>query len=437
MGSVEDIAGLAERDDVNVLFVLIDTLRADHLGSYGYDRNTSPLLDGLASTGIRFDRQLAQSSWTKCSMASMWTGLYPSRTGVTRFDDVLQPAARLPAEILRDAGYRTAGVFRNGWVEGYFGFDQGFESYGRPPRNAMTQDFIRKNPTVKGGGSDYDVVDAAVEFLRIHGHERWFLYLHLMDIHEYTYDDETAVFGTAYSDVYDNAILRTNKAINTLVGHLNWRGDLDRTVVVIASDHGEAFSERGFEGHARNVYREETEVPLIIALPFRLPQPVVVRQRSANVDIWPTLLDLLGLPPLEPTDGRSRVPEILKSAGASLRPGDEIVPAADAPVFAHLDQNWGQRESKESPTVAVADDRLRYVMFRGVMGRIREQLYDFGSDRLEGEDVARANPDDLARMRESALEYLEREPPWEQATPDLELDEMQLNQLRALGYAVP
>ena len=88
-GSAEDIAGLADRNGLNVLFILIDTLRADRLGSYGYERETSPTLDLLASRGVRFGRQLSQSSWTKASMASLWTGLNPSRTGVTRFNPVL------------------------------------------------------------------------------------------------------------------------------------------------------------------------------------------------------------------------------------------------------------------------------------------------------------------------------------------------------------
>lgn len=84
LGDHTDIAKLHERDDVNLLFILIDTLRADRLGAYGYERDTSPVIDGLAATGVRFAEQLAQSSWTKCSMASLWTGLYPVRTGVTR-----------------------------------------------------------------------------------------------------------------------------------------------------------------------------------------------------------------------------------------------------------------------------------------------------------------------------------------------------------------
>ncbi|MBW2232886.1 MAG: sulfatase-like hydrolase/transferase, partial [Deltaproteobacteria bacterium] len=114
VGTSEDIAALRERDDLNVLFIVIDTLRAERLGAWGYERDTSPLLDRLASQGIRFDRHLSQSSWTKCSMASLWTGLYPARTGVTRFEQVLSPEAKLPAEILSEAGFRTAGLFRNG-----------------------------------------------------------------------------------------------------------------------------------------------------------------------------------------------------------------------------------------------------------------------------------------------------------------------------------
>ncbi len=79
------------------MLLVVDTLRADHLGSYGYARDTSPELDRLAATGARFDRHLSQSSWTKCSMASLWTGLYPARTGITRFDDVIPDEAELPA----------------------------------------------------------------------------------------------------------------------------------------------------------------------------------------------------------------------------------------------------------------------------------------------------------------------------------------------------
>ena len=431
LGTVEDIATLSERDDVNLLFVLIDTLRADRLHSYGYARETSPVIDQLARTGVRFARHLSQSSWTKCSMASLWTGLYPARSGVTRYDHQLPLEARMPAEILRDAGFRTTGIFRNGWVDAYFGFDQGFEVYTRPARTPLPPDVRRENPTLKDTGSDTDAVRAAEQFLRVYGRERWFLYLHFMDLHEYLYDEDTAVFGTTYSDVYDNAILRENRVLDQLLGLLAEEGYLENTLIVVASDHGEAFGERGFEGHAREVYRETTEVPLVFAFPFRLDPRVTVEARTRNVDIWPTLLDLLGLPAMEGADGRSRRPEILAAARGEPPPEDGTT------GIAHLDQRWGQRGQKAAPTVAVSEGPFRFVLSRKVDGHTREELFHAGRDPEELADRVEEDAPVARRLRKVAHEYLASEPPWQGGTPTLELDEMQLNQLRALGYAVP
>ena len=431
VGGINELLELKERDDVNVIFILIDTLRANRLRTYGYGRPTSPLFDDLAHEGIRFGRHLAQSSWTKCSMASLWTGLHPSRAGVTRFEHTVSAEATMPAEIFRDAGFRTAGIWRNGWVEGYFGFDQGFETYTRPTFAPVAESVRRANPTVTHGGTDIDLVNGAVEFLRLYGNERYFLYLHLMDLHEFVYDIETAKFGTSNSDIYDNAVLRTNHILDLLLGHLYALGQLDKTILVFGSDHGEAFGERGLEGHARAVYPETTEVPLIITLPFRLQPGVVVEQRTENIDIWPTVLDMLGLPPMQEIDGRSRMPEIL----AALR--GETPPEDDTVALAHLDQTWGQRVETSSPTVAVSEQGYRYVMFRGPKGTVREELYDANQDRGEAVSVAGDHPEVIARMRATAESYLDETPPWSDGAPTLELDEIQLNQLRALGYSLP
>jgi arylsulfatase A-like enzyme len=430
IGTADDVVALSKRKDVNVLFVLIDTLRASRLRTYGYARRTSPFFDLLALQGVRFGRHLSQSSWTKCSMASLWTGLYPQRSGVTRFEDVLPGEAKTAVEIFHDAGFRTAGIWRNGWVEGYFGFDQGFDLYMRPNYSAVPDELVRKNPTASGRGTDLGIVETAGEFLRIHGRERWFLYLHLMDVHEYTYDAESAQFGTHYADVYDNAVLHVNQVLATLFALLYHGGYLDRTLLIFASDHGEAFGERGTEGHARNVYPETTEVPLVFGLPFRLPAPAVVRQRTANVDLWPTVLALLGLPPLENVDGRSRVPEIV--AAVRGEPGPEDGTSA----IAHLDQTWGQRVETRSPNVAVTERGFRYLLFGAPNGMAREELYDAARDPDERKELAEDEPEVAARMRERAKQYLASQPQWK-ATPHLELDEIQLDQLRALGYAVP
>jgi arylsulfatase A-like enzyme len=430
-GGIEELQALSRRDDVNLLFILIDTLRAERLGSYGYERDTSPLLDRLAAGGIRFDRHLSQSSWTKASMASLWTALYPQRAGVTRFDERLSDEAVLPAEVLRDAGFRTAGVWRNGWVSGYFGFDQGFEVYDKPASRPPPASVRRENPTLSSVGTDMDVVDGAAAFLRIYGEQRWFLYLHLMDVHEYLYDEDSALFGTAYSDVYDNAIRRTNIVLEQLFLYLAANDLLDETLVVISSDHGEAFGERGFEGHARAVYRETTEVPWILSLPFKLEPGLVVTSRTRNVDIWPTLFELLGLPAGDGVDGRSRVPEILAAARGDAPSTDEI------PAIAHLDQTWGQRHVDPLPTVAVVRGPLRYVRMESSGREPFEELFHAESDPSERENLLEELPEVAGELRARALAYLEEEPPWGTTEPSLEIDEMQLNQLRALGYKVP
>jgi arylsulfatase A-like enzyme len=430
LGTVNDIAALSERDDVNVLFLLIDTLRASRLGSYGYERDTSPVLDQLASDGVRFDRHLAQSSWTKCSMASLWTSLQPPRSGVTRFNSAIPSEAVMPAEVLRGEGFLTAGLWRNGWVSGYFGFDQGFDVYTKPMGSGIPRNVRIKNPTLTNESTDDATIGSAVEFLRLHRDERWFLYLHLMDVHEFLYDEDSAVFGTANADIYDNAVLRENLVIRSLLEVLELMDLRKRTLVVVASDHGEAFGERGFEGHARAVFPETTEVPLIISFPFRLEPGVVVEHRTQNVDIWPTLFDLLGIDPPEVRhDGRSRLPDLLAAAA-----GHDSGAGADA--YAFLDQSWGRESEPPSPAVAISRGSFRYV--RGSNpgeGRQVELLLDRGTGEVRS--IAEQHEDVMLELRALADAYLEQEAVWEGGAPLLDVNDMEKAQLRALGYAVP
>lgn len=435
LGTAADIEALADRDDVNVLYILVDTLRSDRMSSYGYHRETSPVFDKLADRGVRFSRHLAQSSWTKCSMASLWTGLNPNRTGVTRFDHMLAEEATMPAEIFKEAGYQTIGLYRNGWVEGYFGFDQGFDYYGRTNGASAPPSVRRENPTMQNRSTDMSLIPSAVEFTRIYGDKPWFLYVHLMDLHEYLYDEDSAEFGTSYSDVYDNSILRVNLVIKQLMRKLRKGGHLDNTIIVLASDHGEAFSERGLEGHARKVFKESTEVPFIISFPFKLEPGVVLGHRTRNIDAWPTVLDIMGLPALPDADGVSQLPYILAAAR-----GEELAPPAEAPIgISHLDEHWGQRDKEPSPTIAVTEGSFRFVMQPAAdSSRVTpEQLFDANRDASELTDHLEQEPEVAERMRVALAEYLQAKPPWGSETESLEMDEMQLNQLRALGYKIP
>lgn len=429
VGGVEDIARLAERDDVNILFILIDTLRADRLSSYGYARDTSPNLDRWVTSGVRFAHQLSQSSWTKSSMASIFTATYPVGTAVTRFDDILPEGAHLAAETLTAAGFRTAGIYRNGWVAPTFGFGRGFELYSRPLARQIPMAVRVEKPTLGHKGTDEDVVEAALEFLRVHGDTRWFLYLHMMDLHEYIYDEESALFDGSYSGIYDNSIRWVDGTLGILMDHLSARGQLAHTIVAIVSDHGEAFRERGIEGHARSLYRETTEVPFLLFLPFRLEKGVVVQSRTQNIDIWPTLFELVGVEAPSPIDGRSLLPDILASARG------DAPPDARRTALATLDQTWGQREREPFAAVAVVDGPLRYV--RGRAGsEVIEHLFDATDDPGELDDLSERRSEELARLRKIADEHLATGPRWGEA-PVREISELELGQLKALGYALP
>jgi len=432
-GAPEDIPRLAERDDLNVIFILVDTLRADRLGIYGYERPTSPVLDDIGNHGIVFEDVISQSSWTKSSMASMWTATYPSRNQILRYNQTLPDEAEFPAEIFQEAGFRTAGIWRNGWVAPNFGFGQGFDSYVKPISNQERLRIQRSGPSARTlKGTDLDAVDSAVEFARNFGHERFFLYMHLMDIHQYVYDDQAPNFGASYSDVYDQSVNWTDRVIGTFLHEIDEMGLLTNSIVVIASDHGEAFEEHGFEGHARNLYREVASVPFIIMLPFVLEEGIRVDGLVSNIDIWPTILDLVGLPSMTGVDGVSQLPRVLEAAG--LDPGVDT-DTLRRPIFAEIDRKWGNAKEEPRPIVGDGDERTR--AFVQINDPDSVELYDAVADRMEQTDLAEEHPDEAASYRSAAERYHETtQPPWGAAAGTVELEEMQLNQLRALGYKV-
>ena len=426
---IEALRELRDRDDLNVVFVLIDTLRADRLSAYGYGRPTSPTLVDLAHSGVRFAHVQAQSSWTKTSMASLWTGTYPGRNGVLRYPDAIPESRKLPAEILKEAGYETFGLYRNGWVANNFGFAQGFDVYATPARRRQA-DVARANPS--GGhlpGSDFDVSESAAEFLRAAGGRKTFVYLHYMDVHQYVFDDQSSLFGTTFSDSYDNAIHWVDRNVRHVLTELDQAKLLDRTVVVIAADHGEAFSEHGIEGHGKQLYREVVETPLLLVLPFRLDREVVVDEPVENVDVWPTLLDLLGLPALPDAQGRSLLPAI----EAAYRNAPDLA-AAERPRISQIDRTWGRIESPPDPLVKIARGDWRFYL-GPASDPPQIELYDAATDPGEQQNRAADEAETVAAFRAEAERYL-ADRPTEGRAEVREIDEMRLQQLRALGYVV-
>ena len=430
-GGVAELAALRDRKDVSVVFIVIDALRADRLGVSGYARPTSPNLDALASGGIRFARTRAPSSWTKPSMASLFTSTSPSTHRILRWEDTVPDAATLPAEVFHAAGVRTLGLYRNDWLAPHFGFAQGFDSYYVPRVYNPTRAMRRNSPSVGTGlrGSDADITEAAVQFLNSFGRDRFFLYLHYMDVHQYASDASGPTFGTSHSDFYDSAIAWVDANVGAVMGALDRLGLSNRTLVVVTADHGEEFGEHGGEGHGRTLYREVMDVPLLVIPPFRLETPAVVEAPVSSLDIFPTVLDLLGLPSLPGAEGRSLRPLIEAAIGGAQPPAD-----ASRPAFAELDRSWGERGAPPNRLASVATDEERLI--RALDRPEPVQLFALATDPMERANVAESDPATRDRLDTLLSEHMQRPAsPWGSAKP-VQMDRMSLDQLRALGYVV-
>ncbi len=390
----------------SIVVVLIDTLRADHLGCYGYDRPTSPRIDAFARGGVVFEHALAQSTWTKPATGSIHTGLYPSRHGATTPFTALRSEQETLAELLKAQGYRTAGMGSNPHIFGGTGFDQGFDQFEEVP--------FENEPV--GHARAEAIVDRALAWLaNARGRGPFFLYVHLFDPHapydppepyrsqldrgargehDAWYMVQNGVFATDlspqdwehYRDLYDGEIAYSDAQVGRLLDSL----DLEHTAVFVLADHGEELFDHGGWSHTPTMYEELVHVPLIASFPGATDLagariPGLVQQ----VDVFPTVLDLLGLPQRPALPGRS----LLATARGTA-------PAASE-GFSEVDE-FGQFKK------AVVAGGLKYI--HAWSPQAREQLYDLDRDRGELQDVLADEPEQGARLRALLDEHVRGAP---------------------------
>lgn len=409
----------------NVVLVVLDTLRADRLGAYGYERPTSTYLDALAERSALFTTAVSQSSWTRPSIQSILNGLYPeSRDGLD--------SAPL-SEVLRRHGYRTRAITGGAQLAYQFGFSRGFEQH-------AIEDWIR-------------APDRVVETLEADRSRRHFLFLHTYEIHdpyehrelaagldpgrvgevfrravwERLRSDLTAGEKEYISALYDSGIAYTDRQLGRLIERLDERGLLDRTLLIVTSDHGEELWDHGLWGHGRAMLEHQTRVPLIVRVPEAMREelglaaaPGMIRQQVRLVDLYPTILDLLGVPLEHEVQGRSLRPLL---AGRRL---------PRAPAFSESTY-WGPMEVK-----SLRDERFKYL--RGIPKEPEETdregwevVYDLETDPGETEDVKEAHLDLLRRMRAVVDRILRGGSTPQERVPG-QLDPEVEEQLRALGY---
>jgi len=407
---------LAKLGRPNIVLFLVDTLRADVLTPYGAPEGSSPGLARWAEQGVVFERVMSQSSWTKVSMASLMTSMWPRTHGVREVDDGLAQGAVTLPELLQQAGYRTYAVQTNGWLAQSFGFQQGFDSY-RFPLGASAGGAPGLTSSLWAHADN--VYANAVGLLDEHEAERpFFLYLHFMDVHEYAAPSDVPRPDPGPRGAYRAAARWVDEVVDRVRRDLDERGLLDRTVLVLASDHGETFGEHGVNGHARDVLSAVLHVPLIIRLPFPV-EATRISTQVRNVDLAPTLLELAQLPVPASFEGQSLVP---------LLAGGE--PEPDRPSYASLSALlFGDAALQDSTTTG------HWTYARNRAGDPpAEFLFDRSVDPAEGVNLVGLEPEAYARMRERLDAHLAVPPAELTVENRVRIDPGIAQRLRAMGY---
>lgn len=292
----------------NLIFILADSLRSDHLNCYNYHRAISPNVDQLAREGILFRNSLAQSCWTKPSLASILTANHPSSIGVTGMNDAIIPNIMTAAEILKKEGFYTVAFIANPYAGRENGFAQGFDEY---------HTIFPSNPLLYKTNAD-DLNLEIFTWLEKNRNKKFFLFIFYMDPHtpyappepyDRLFSPESRImeinqeempsspsedYIRTVIDLYDGEIRFLDHEIGRLFGKLKSLGLWKKSVVALSSDHGEEFFDHSGWRHGDSLYEEQIRVPLIIKGPG-LPEGIEVQTAVQQTEIFPTLFDMFGL----------------------------------------------------------------------------------------------------------------------------------------------
>jgi arylsulfatase A-like enzyme len=438
----------------NIILISIDSLRGDRLGCYGYPRPVSPTLDRLASEGILFEDVMSQSSWTLPAHVSLMTSLYADRHGVRSERAKMRRGQPTLARALREHGYTTGAVVSGPLVTSAFGFDEGFDHFDE----SVVGDMEGSHRGIVGPRTN----GAVRRFLQSAPREPFFLFVHYWDVH-YDYAPQppfAQIFGyregaargfanfakdktidasltevecAQLAALYDGEIRFTDGMIEELLVSLDAAGLLERSLVIVTSDHGDEFFEHGGKGHQNTVYDEVVKIPLIVwAADGRWGQRLV-SEPVELIDVLPTVLAAAGVAAdTTRIDGR----DLLARLGA---PSDRRVPVAARPRFTETEINTRSESGGRARVrlAAVESQKKKLIVTSG--GLDRRQLFDLDADPRELLDLSETDltaADSL--FRTWALRARAHRPqagqPLAAHADTVKLDPATEEQLRSLGY---
>lgn len=420
----------------DILLVSVDTLRADRLSGYGYERPTSPAVDRLIEAGVRFDAARTVEPLTSPGTASMLTSLYPHEHGSTRNGlAVRQNLPSLP-KLLSRLGYETAAFVANWTIKDKMsGFGEHFALYEEVLTRKRWFGLVASEATAE------DVNEAAKEWIDEHAGspDPFFAWVHYVEPHApYEFQGEVAVRvgverrdEATKSDRYDTEVAYVDHYVGELVDFVRSHRDLEReTLVIFTSDHGESLGEHGYWGHGRRLYEPGLHIPLVLHWPERL-EPGVVEAPASILDVPPTVLGLLGLEPHEAFRGYDWA-DVLEGRGEPEAGRSLWFQAHKGAV---LDMQLDLRESKEARreglmALAVVRDGTKEI---AQVNRREHRLFDLDDDPRELDNLNGGDyqpSDELRGWIEHVEEALEN---FEDARP-VDLSEEDMDRLRALGY---
>lgn len=371
---------MSEREALNVILIVVDSLRAD-MPWAGYRRKIAPNLTKLARRAVDFRRAYSISSVTPRSMGPMLVGKYPSempRTG--GFFSIYQPENLFLSERLAAAGHVSAAVHAHAYFHAG-GMRQGFDLYQVVP-GVMHDDPEPKPSSEKVTRAAQRLIARAADRA---GERRFFAYVHYMDPHaEYIVHEDGPDFGDGLRDLYDGEVHHTDKWIGVLLDWVQKQRWAGKTAIIVTGDHGEGFGEHGYYKHGYELWEALVRVPLLFVVPGAAARAIEVRR--SHIDLAPTILELMGVRVEPPLRGTSLVPELY---GAEPE---------ERPVVIDL-----PRDNLQDRRRAVIDGGLKLIA-RGDDDAQRWHLYDLAADPKERKNLAETDP---ARLEQAKKRYFE------------------------------
>jgi choline-sulfatase len=357
----------------DVYLITIDTLRADHVGCYGYKRVETPALDALAADGIRFTQAFTHSPITNTSHITILTGLLPSVHGVTDFGVPLSPQHVTAAELLKKHGYQTAAFIGAVILDSNTlapGLDRGFDFYDNFPKSDDKDKDTDGKPKPHWGRVErrgMDVVDHAETWFTKHPTGPHFVWIHLYDPHD-PYEPPPP-FSEKYKDhLYDGEIAYADSAVAHWIAFLKKAGVYDNAIIMVTGDHGEGLGEHGEETHGLFLYDSTLHIPLLLKMPAAANHGTVINAQVRTTDILPTILSVTGVAAPPELNGESLLPLLANQlmANQSTPSTRELFGETDYPL------RWGW-----APLRAVRTENAKFIKAP------RPELYDLKADPRE------------------------------------------------------